>query len=283
MKYNLILVLTIIATLFFQQSGFAQVVYEDVLYLTNGSVIHGMIIEQVPNESIKIKTADRNIFVYRMDEVLKITKEEVQQPVKTAPAVTSDDIQPVKSSKPATRKHSGYTNITEMTFLRSFNKTYTFAYGYDQSYESHYDQINNGPSFGIQTINGILVNPYFSVGAGIGMQAYNELFLIPLFFDLRINFIEAKCTPFVDARVGSSFTRNQIFQADNNYEDKGGFLGGVAAGVKFFPIPQMALNFSIGFNYQELKIVDNYSIANNYPTYSEKSLNQLILRAGFTF
>ena len=35
---------------------------DDVLYLKNGSVIRGIIIEQVPNESLKIQTYDGNIF-----------------------------------------------------------------------------------------------------------------------------------------------------------------------------------------------------------------------------
>lgn len=57
----------------------AQSNYQDVIYLKNGSVIHGMIIEQVPNQSIKIQTLDENIFVYKIDEIEKITKEEKQK------------------------------------------------------------------------------------------------------------------------------------------------------------------------------------------------------------
>lgn len=49
--------------------------YVDVLYLKNGSIIRGLVMEQIPNESIKIQTADGSLFVYKMDEVLKITKE----------------------------------------------------------------------------------------------------------------------------------------------------------------------------------------------------------------
>lgn len=49
--------------------------YIDVLYLKNGSVIRGIIIEQIPNLSIKIQTMDGSIFVYKMEEVEKITKE----------------------------------------------------------------------------------------------------------------------------------------------------------------------------------------------------------------
>jgi hypothetical protein len=50
--------------------------WQDVVYLKNGSVIKGLIIEQVPNESLKIQTADGSIFVYEMNQVAKIAKEQ---------------------------------------------------------------------------------------------------------------------------------------------------------------------------------------------------------------
>lgn len=49
--------------------------YVDVVYLKNGSIIKGMIIEQIPNVSLKIQTKDESVFVYKMDEVEKMTKE----------------------------------------------------------------------------------------------------------------------------------------------------------------------------------------------------------------
>jgi hypothetical protein len=58
-------------------STFSQSNYEDVVYLKNGSVIHGIIIEQIPNESIKIKSG-QNIFVFQMSEIQKLTKEELK-------------------------------------------------------------------------------------------------------------------------------------------------------------------------------------------------------------
>ena len=55
----------------------AQSNYEEVVYLKNESIIHGMIIEEVPNESIRIKTKNNDVILFRLDEVLKITKEEI--------------------------------------------------------------------------------------------------------------------------------------------------------------------------------------------------------------
>ena len=59
-------------------ASFAQTVV-DVVYLKNGSVIRGTIVEQVPGESLKVQTADGSIFVYALDEVEKMTKEEVEE------------------------------------------------------------------------------------------------------------------------------------------------------------------------------------------------------------
>jgi TM2 domain-containing membrane protein YozV len=63
---------------------------QDIVYLKNGSIIRGDIVEQVPGQSIKIRTADGSVFVYQMGEVEKITKE--------AP-VTSEAPKPIKSRK----------------------------------------------------------------------------------------------------------------------------------------------------------------------------------------
>ena len=72
----LITLIFFLAVMSYPNAMFAQSDYQDVVYLKNGSIIRGMIIEQVPNQSLKIQTADGSVFVYEMDEVEKITKEE---------------------------------------------------------------------------------------------------------------------------------------------------------------------------------------------------------------
>lgn len=52
--------------------------YEDVVYLKNGGILRGIIIETIPNVSIKIQTRDKNVFVLKMEEIEKITKEEIK-------------------------------------------------------------------------------------------------------------------------------------------------------------------------------------------------------------
>ena len=66
----LFLALLLTATVSAQQNNLV-----DVVYLKNGSIIRGVIIEQVPNELIKLQTADGNLFVYQTSEIEKIIKE----------------------------------------------------------------------------------------------------------------------------------------------------------------------------------------------------------------
>ena len=54
---------------------FAQSGFQDVIYLKNGEVRRGMIIEEVPNVQLKMQTADGNVFVYTVDEIERKTKE----------------------------------------------------------------------------------------------------------------------------------------------------------------------------------------------------------------
>ena len=59
---------------------FAQSEMRDVVYLKNGSVVKGTIVEQVIGESLRIDTPDGSIFFYEMNEIEKIVKEKVATP-----------------------------------------------------------------------------------------------------------------------------------------------------------------------------------------------------------
>jgi hypothetical protein len=67
--------------------GFGGSVFaEDVVYLKDGSIIHGTITEEVPGVSLKIETKDGNVFVYKIKAVEKITH--------STPAPAADEDQP---------------------------------------------------------------------------------------------------------------------------------------------------------------------------------------------
>ena len=50
---------------------------DDVVYLKNGGIVRGTVIEQIPDKSLKIRRFDGKVFRYKMDEIDKISKETV--------------------------------------------------------------------------------------------------------------------------------------------------------------------------------------------------------------
>ena len=71
---KLILLLCTLGTFCVSAYGQARNI-QDVIYLENGSIIKGTIVEQVPNKSIKVMTKDGSVFVYNLEDVSRITKE----------------------------------------------------------------------------------------------------------------------------------------------------------------------------------------------------------------
>jgi hypothetical protein len=55
----------------------AQESLEDVVYLKNGGIMRGTIIEMVPETSVKLQTRDGNVHVFAMAEIDRIKKEAV--------------------------------------------------------------------------------------------------------------------------------------------------------------------------------------------------------------
>lgn len=53
----------------------AKMEYEGVVYLKNGEIRRGIIIEESPYKQIKIKTKDGNVFLYGYDDVERTTRE----------------------------------------------------------------------------------------------------------------------------------------------------------------------------------------------------------------
>ena len=77
---------------------------KDIVYLKNGSVIKGSILEMIPDKTIKIQTADGNIFVYNMSEVEKIGKDTAAPAPETKPAIE----RPSNQGQPSYESQRGY-------------------------------------------------------------------------------------------------------------------------------------------------------------------------------
>ena len=79
-----------------------------MVYLKNGSIIHGVIIEQIPNVHIKIQSGS-NLFVYKIDVIEKITKELTQN---KSSIYSSDNKNEISSLTKGAKSISGVVSYT---------------------------------------------------------------------------------------------------------------------------------------------------------------------------
>jgi hypothetical protein len=77
MKKLFVAITGVLAFLSVALQGEGQTTPRSVLYLKNGSIIRGTIIEMIPDSLIKIQTGDKNVFVYRYREIEKISSEQI--------------------------------------------------------------------------------------------------------------------------------------------------------------------------------------------------------------
>ena len=201
--------------------------YEDVVYLKNGSIIRGMIVEQIPNQTLKIKTADRNVFVFEFDQVEKITKEEVPQDLIKAHQT------PAQGNK-YVAKENGFESTVDI-FLAA--------------------QLDWGePVLGLGVNAGYRFIPQLYLGAGTGIELYFDGNMLPLYVTVRTDFIKAPVTPFFSANVGYAF--GWINGGDGS--DWGGIFIDPGIGVRFNISEHFGLNLSSSLKFQKAYYHDYY-------------------------
>lgn len=189
--------------------------YQEVVYLKNGSVIRGVVTEQIPGVSLKVQTSDGSVFAYPMSDVEKITKEQAVR----------------KSENPFTKN---FSDSYRPTGYRGF-----VDFGGAVEVGDYGDGV-----ISLSTSHGYQFNPYFFLGAGVGLDYHFgwETVFIPIFADARVNFMDRKITPFFDLKIGYSVADGQ------------GFYMNPSVGVNFGFSPRFGLNASIGYNLQRTEL-----------------------------
>jgi hypothetical protein len=218
--------------------------YQEVVYLKNGSIIKGVIVEQIPGVSLKVKTADGSIFAYSIDEVEKTTKEEITQ--RTNNYGIKNGFRP--------RGYRGFVELGGATGVGDYG-----------------DGV-----FSFSTSHGYQINPYFYLGLGLGLDYHTswEIAIVPVFIDIRTNFIDNSISPFFDIKAGHS-----LF-------DGAGLYLNPNIGISFSFSPKFALNLGVGCNIQWAEIYyDYYSYYYGYSSnyYSDEILGGISLKLGIEF
>lgn len=187
---------------------FAQSKSETV-YLKNGSVIKGQVVEMTPNKQIKVQTADGSLFVYTMEEVDRVVKDETKTQQDSSNLFSSDKGFDVK----------GFRGIVELGYV---------AGGFDAPELSF--------SLGYQ------FNPYVFLGAGAGGQYFSNVKRggIPVFADLRGCLFLGTFSPYVSLKVG--------YEACIDMPVSGGFYCSPTIGGKIMTTERQALTLGIGLS-----------------------------------
>lgn len=221
---------------------------QDVVYLKNGSIIRGIIIEQVPNQSIKIETADGNTFVYQIDEIAKMTKEMSRR--------TGTD---------SYRNSSFYE--TEPGYSGSVNLGYAFEVG-DYGVER----------LKLHVVNGYRFNPYFYLGFGTGLNYYSDAdaAVLPLFVNFKVDFLRSRVLPYFSLDAGYSFDLTNSFEPV-------GLLLNPKIGVSFKLNEKNAMNVGLGFDMQWMDFLYSYGYYYNYYYTSNEMSGAISLNVGFSF
>ena len=190
---------------------------QEVVYLKNGSIIRGTIIEQVPDKSLKIQTYDGSIFAYEMAEVEKITKEQ---------AATHEQRRRSGTMLDGNGVRRGYRGFVELG--------YTIGTG-------DWDGTNRVE---FATSHGYQFNSYFYAGLGAGVNYYHEADMveIPIFADFRTDILNNWITPYVDFKIGYT-----VYDAT-------GFYMSPTVGRRFGFANNVALNFGIGYTMQKISV-----------------------------
>jgi len=183
----------------------------DVVYLKDGSVIRGLVVEQIPDKSIKIEIYDGSVFVYNIDQVEKITKELNRRQRRQ----THRNVRIYADPGQSLRGYKGF-----------IDGGYNFG-----DYES----------FEISTSHGYQFNNHIFVGGGIALRHYSDYDVtsVPFFANFRANFIDNKVTPFVDVKTGYAVG------------DLEGFYASIGLGLRIKLQNKMALNLTVTYSGQE--------------------------------
>ncbi len=243
MNFTKSFVVSFLILLISASSAFAQN-YQEVVYLKNGSVIKGIITEQIPNESVTIKTSDGSVIICKMEDVSKIAKEiPVNKTSETETVQTSD-----RYARHGWNVAPRYRGLLGESFIVG---TGDFEVSRVSFYTSH----------------GCQITPYIYAGLGVGLTNWSDYGVfdaltdsdcasVPMFAHLITELhrlYNKRVSPFFDLKMGYSFG-----------EDINGFYCAPSVGCHvYFGKTKMGLGASIGYDLQRVDV--------DYGVYSEDS------------
>ena len=271
MQFKHIILFSII--LVSQLSTIAQSGKKDTIYLKNGSIILGTIIEQVPGKTYKILTSDNNTFTYSVDEIEKITSNAETAPTPIATQVDAPIVLVSETPKKSEEfKNEGFSVITKFGPLGLRSLTGGIVAGY---------QVNHFLFAGL----GVNVDAYKTIGNAFLNYSYKGMDIFtPIYADIHMFSSENRVAFMWHFSLGYSL----LAKGNNRYQSReekttnmdktisGGAYYGTGIGLRVFATKSVAILMEFGFkiqNYQEeqRRMLYNYNYNYNYETNSYNS------------
>jgi hypothetical protein len=226
---------------------------QEVIYLKNGSVIRNIEEMEHADSLIRVRTADGSLFIFGPGDLVKMNYE------------------PRRSRY----KMSGYLLSFEWGLLAG-----------RQSPRPQFGILRESVnSFSFAMVNGYRFNRFIGTGLGIGLDAYREGVMTPVFVRATGHLFNARFSPVYAVDAGYGFY-SPVFndQPRNNvsYRFNGGLMGNLAGGVQVFLGRDIALYTLLGYRLQQGRF--EYSSEFLESKEVEQILfRRLSLRMGFSF
>lgn len=252
---------------------YSQVQYIDVVYLKNGGKISGIIVEQIPGESIKIETKDGGLLIFKMDEIEKMTKEKVTiepdsppptketppTPPPQEPATAEPPSQPVTAPQNTTIPQTEVPKGAETKLARGTYGTLTVGSHMSKPNNIEGKQDGNEISVGdfdpytgvtVQAQAVFDVSEQFAFLIGGTVDKYNIATFTSYYIGGHIYLINDKFSPFIFAKGGYGFSNLDLeFAKDEDIKATGPYLS-VGGGAKVYLDQSWGLYAEAGYFYQ---------------------------------
>jgi hypothetical protein len=192
---------------------------EDVIYLSDGSVIHGIILKDSSVRKIRIMNHAGDTWVFDLKEVDSVKREK-----------------PFEYRALMFNQPGFEFNINAEFLIRSNNHA-----------------VGKAVIPGINLVCGYRFNPYVTVGTEIGMEFYQWM-EIPFSASLRIRTSKRAISPLVLLRAGYTIPAEK--RADDwnyKYRSLGGYHATIGMGIERIINENSSFIFSFTYHYQDLK------------------------------
>ncbi len=222
---------------------------EDVIYLSNGSIIHGKIMSDSAGQNIKILNHAGDTWAFELNE-----------------------IDSVKQEKPFEYK------------AMLFNKP-GFEFGINAEFlaRSGHNAIGKAVIPGVILGVAYRVNPYVSLGPEIGMVFY-DLMEVPLAVSLRVRSSKNSISPVLFLNAGYTLpAEKHPDDWEYKYQGTGGINSAAGIGLEKIINENTSFLFSLSYHYQEL----NYHLTPLFQWAQERdrteAYSRFCIKMGFVF